>query len=282
MRSIPPRRQASATLPSRSASSSTVSRRCASFWLASLAVTLRAGCPILVLPFLQHGPMPLATRLDRLPLVSGQRYGARMRGNFGLFVGAVDRARLAAIIADRNRPQKHVWRAEVVLLTADRLGTAEIIRRTGLSKPSIWRWQERYLEAGVDGLLRDRTRPSRIPARSVRRLAFSIVPRSLGAATSSPDRESAHVRRCSAAARRTGGQALREEGGFEIDEAPVPVGGAAIAYSCLSGPPFARHSAEAETQAGCMIWKLSREFVWSIPLFAVPENAGKEGHSVYL
>jgi transposase len=79
-------------------------------------------------------------------------------------VGAADRARLAAITADRNSPQKHVWRAEVVLLTADRHGTAEIMRRTGLSKPSVWRWQERYLEAGVDGLLRDKTRPSRIPA----------------------------------------------------------------------------------------------------------------------
>ena len=89
-----------------------------------------------------------------------------MRGNLGLFVGAADRARLAAIVADRTSPQKHVWRAEVVLLTADRFGTAEIMRRTGLSKPSVWRWQERYLEAGVDGLVRDRTRPSRIPALS--------------------------------------------------------------------------------------------------------------------
>jgi transposase len=86
-----------------------------------------------------------------------------MRGNLGLFVSAADRARLAAIVADRNRAQKHVWRARVVLLSADRLGTAEIMRRTGLSKPSVWRWQERYLEAGVDGLLRDRTRPSRVP-----------------------------------------------------------------------------------------------------------------------
>ena len=37
------------------------------------------------------------------------------------------------------------------------------MRRTGLSKPSVWRWQERYHEAGVDGLLRDKTRPSRVP-----------------------------------------------------------------------------------------------------------------------
>jgi transposase len=50
-----------------------------------------------------------------------------------------------------------------VLLTGDRVGTAEIMRRTGLGKVSVWRWQERYIEAGVDGLLRDKTRPSRIP-----------------------------------------------------------------------------------------------------------------------
>ena len=86
-----------------------------------------------------------------------------MRGNLGLFVSSADRERLAAIGADRNRRQKHVWRARVVLLTADRVGTAEIMRRTGLSKPSVWRWQERYVEAGVEGLLRDKTRPSRVP-----------------------------------------------------------------------------------------------------------------------
>ena len=86
-----------------------------------------------------------------------------MRGNLGLFVCTADRQRLAAIVADRNRAQKHVWRARVVLLTGDRVGTAEIMRQTGLSKSSVWRWQERYLEAGVGGLLRDKTRPSRVP-----------------------------------------------------------------------------------------------------------------------
>ena len=86
-----------------------------------------------------------------------------MRGNLGLFVSSADRGRLAAIIADRNSPQKHVWRAQVVLMTSDRIGTAEIMRRTGLGKVSVWRWQERYIEAGVEGLLRDKTRPSRIP-----------------------------------------------------------------------------------------------------------------------
>jgi hypothetical protein len=97
-----------------------------------------------------------------------------MRGNLGLFVSSADRARLAAIIADRNSPQKHVWRAEVVLLTGDRVGTAEIMRRTGLGKVSVWRWQERYIEKGVDGLLRDKTRPSRIPKLSAAKVAEVI------------------------------------------------------------------------------------------------------------
>jgi transposase len=97
-----------------------------------------------------------------------------MRGNLGLFVSSADRARLAAIIADRNRPQKHVWRAQVVLLTGDRVGTNEIMRQTGLGKVSVWRWQERYIEAGVDGLLRDKTRPSRIPKLSDEKVAEVI------------------------------------------------------------------------------------------------------------
>jgi transposase len=96
--------------------------------------------------------------------LAGDRcYGFAIRGNSGLFVSSADRARLAAIVADRNSRQKHAQRARLVLLTGDRMGTAEIMRRTGLSKPSVMRWQQHYVEAGVDGLLRDKTRPSRIP-----------------------------------------------------------------------------------------------------------------------
>jgi transposase len=101
-----------------------------------------------------------------------------MRGNLGLLVSGADRARLAAIVADRSSPQKHVWRARVVLLSADRVGTAEIMRRTGLSKPSVWRWQERYIEAGVEGLLRDKTRPSRVPALAEAKVA-EVIQRTL-------------------------------------------------------------------------------------------------------
>jgi hypothetical protein len=34
----------------------------------------------------------------------------------------------------------------------------EVARRAGVSRPAAWRWQQRYADEGVDGLLRDKTR----------------------------------------------------------------------------------------------------------------------------
>ena len=79
-------------------------------------------------------------------------------------VSAEDRARLEAIVADRNRAQKHVARARIILGSADRLNVAEVARRAGVGRPAVWRWQRRFAEAGVDGLLRDATRkPGKAP-----------------------------------------------------------------------------------------------------------------------
>ena len=70
-----------------------------------------------------------------------------------------DRDRLEALIANGNTRQKHVRRARIVLLAGDGIGTNEIQRRLAVSKPTIRRWRTRYVEAGVDGLCRDKTRP---------------------------------------------------------------------------------------------------------------------------
>src|SRR5277367_5685620 len=86
----------------------------------------------------------------------------RMRTGIKVQVSATDRVHLDAIVADRNAPQKHVWRAQIVLLTADGCGTAEIMRDVGVSKTAVWRWQERFMTEGVAGLLHDKTRRSRI------------------------------------------------------------------------------------------------------------------------
>src|SRR3954465_15263567 len=87
-------------------------------------------------------------------------------------ISAADRQRLAAIVADRNRPQKHVARARIILHSAERLDVAEVARRAQISRPAVWRWQQRFAAAGIDGLLRDRTRrpgKPRTPEATVRR-----------------------------------------------------------------------------------------------------------------
>ena len=86
-----------------------------------------------------------------------------MRTGISIKITRPNRHRLEAIARDRNASQKHVWRANIVLLSADGVGTNEIMRQTGTSKTCVWRWQQRFMEEGVDGLLRDRTRPSRVP-----------------------------------------------------------------------------------------------------------------------
>ena len=69
-------------------------------------------------------------------------------------VTRADRHRLEAIVLDRSAPQKHVWRANIILATAEGCGTAEIMRRSGKSKPVVWRWQARFMAEGVAGLTR--------------------------------------------------------------------------------------------------------------------------------
>jgi len=50
-----------------------------------------------------------------------------------------------------------------VLATVDRHGTFEIMRRACTSKPTVWRWQARYLDAGVAGLKRDKNTAFQVP-----------------------------------------------------------------------------------------------------------------------
>jgi hypothetical protein len=85
-----------------------------------------------------------------------------------------DRDRLNTIVADRNTPQKHVWRAWIVLLTADGQGTNTIMAATAKSKTCVWRWQERFMMEGVDGLVRDKTRPPGKPPVAADRTAEVI------------------------------------------------------------------------------------------------------------
>ena len=86
-------------------------------------------------------------------------YAGGMAQTVCLLVSAEERARLAAILGDRSRPLKHV----AARPHHAALGRSAARCRSGasrqLSRPAVWRWQRRYAEEGVDGLLRDKTRP---------------------------------------------------------------------------------------------------------------------------
>jgi transposase/transposase-like protein len=91
-----------------------------------------------------------------------------------ILLSASDRMQLEAIAADRNRQHKHIERARVVLASAEpRRPVEQVADEVGVSRPTVWRWQRRFAEAGVDGLLRDKTRkPGKppIPAETVERV----------------------------------------------------------------------------------------------------------------
>jgi transposase len=110
-----------------------------------------------------------------------------MRPGVSIMLTDADRERLDAIVLNRNSPQKHVWRARIVLVTAAGLGTNAIMRETGKSKTCVWRWQDRYMADGVDGLVRDKTRPPRIAP-----LGQTVIDRVVALTNTDPPHEATH------------------------------------------------------------------------------------------
>jgi Homeodomain-like domain len=52
-------------------------------------------------------------------------------------LNSTERAQLAAIAADRNRPRKHVERARIVLASADRHSAQQVAHSIGVSRPTV-------------------------------------------------------------------------------------------------------------------------------------------------
>src|SRR6478609_3982685 len=76
-----------------------------------------------------------------------------------IVLNPADRSQLEEIVSDRNRPLKHVQRARIILFSAERLSVQDVARRVEVSRPCVWRWQQRFGEEGPEGLIRDKTRP---------------------------------------------------------------------------------------------------------------------------
>jgi transcriptional regulator with XRE-family HTH domain len=95
-----------------------------------------------------------------------------MAQTVSLLLSLRNRAGLQEIVDNPRRPVKHVPRARIILLSGERLPVLEIAKRAGVSRPMVWRWQQRFAEGGLDGLLRQK-KPGR-PARRRPRKPWSM------------------------------------------------------------------------------------------------------------
>ena len=86
-------------------------------------------------------------------------------------ISEADRERLERLVRDRNTPQKVVWRARIVLLAGDGLTAEAMAAVVGKSLLTVRRWRRRYVAKGVDGLLKDATRPSRVKPLAAEKVA---------------------------------------------------------------------------------------------------------------
>src|SRR6266851_3198519 len=87
-----------------------------------------------------------------------------------IWLSPADQAELEGWVADRNTPQKLVWRSRIVLMSAAGAGKMAIVRAVGKCKRTVDRWQRRYMARGLAGLKRDATRRGRKPP-----LAASVI-----------------------------------------------------------------------------------------------------------
>ena len=80
-------------------------------------------------------------------------------GNDLIVLDRKARRELEQLLIDGNTAQKIAKRARIVLMTADGHGVVAIMREVGVSKTTVWRWQDYFAEAGVDGLIKGRSKP---------------------------------------------------------------------------------------------------------------------------
>lgn len=81
-----------------------------------------------------------------------------------------ERRKLERLSKARSSAIRLQERAEIVLLAAEGLQNKEIAKRMKTDLGKVGRWRRRYAELGLDGILKDKSRPGRIPpvSRSLR------------------------------------------------------------------------------------------------------------------
>ena len=74
-----------------------------------------------------------------------------------------DRKRLAGFCRGRSSPLRLQERAAIVLLAAEGLENKDIAARLRQDKMKVGRWRSRYVQFGMAGIMKDKSRPGRIP-----------------------------------------------------------------------------------------------------------------------
>lgn len=108
-----------------------------------------------------------------------------MRVAPAITLSATERSQLERMKRGRSSSIRLKERAAIVLLAAEGLENREIAMRLNQDKMKVGRWRLRYAKAGMAGILKDKSRPGRIPpvapATRKRIIALTVKDRPLGA-----------------------------------------------------------------------------------------------------
>ena len=78
-----------------------------------------------------------------------------------LRVSREDREWLETLLRSGKTPQRVALRARLVLGAAEGRANRALAQELGISRPTVLLWRQRYVDAGVAGLLKDAPRPGR-------------------------------------------------------------------------------------------------------------------------
>lgn len=99
------------------------------------------------------------------------------RPNLPIDLTEQDREQLQSIVASRSLPHGLVRRAQIILLSADGMGSNEVAKSCGVSPPTVSLWRRRFRAQGIEGLHDEfkAGRPRRIEDEQVAQLISKVL-----------------------------------------------------------------------------------------------------------
>lgn len=115
-----------------------------------------------------------------------------MRVAPAIILGATERRKLERMSKARSSPIRLQERAKIVLLASKGMQNLQIAKETGADPGKVGRWRTRYAKLGLNGILKDKTRPGRIPpvSRALRSRVIKLTVETIPEAATHWSRES--------------------------------------------------------------------------------------------